>query len=131
VSNDINQARFQRMEDHLRSLDERVSVLSAVDGDAAKARIADTFGSDARMAIIYRGIQASLTQREIAKELRDRKLPGAQQARVSNAFDELEELGFIKRTTKGKAVPVGGWDDFGLERVLKKTLKTNDVVDLS
>jgi hypothetical protein len=118
------------MEDHLRNLDERVSVLSAVDGDAAKTRIANTFGS-VRMAIIYRGIQAGLTQREIAKALRDRRLPGAQQARVSNAFDELEELGFIRRPPKGKAVPVGGWDDFGLERTLKKTIRDAGVTELS
>lgn len=131
MSSDHTQARLQRMEDHLRNLDERVSVLSAVDGDAAKARIANTFGSDARMAIIYRGIQAGLTQREIAKALRDRKLPGAQQARVSNAFDDLDELGFITRPPKGKAIPVQGWESFGLERVLKKTIRDAGVTELS
>lgn len=62
MADDHTQARLQRIEDHLRSLDDRVSVLSAVDSGAAKERIAETFGSDPRTVVIYRGVQAGLTQ---------------------------------------------------------------------
>src|SRR5205823_13898510 len=66
MADDVNQARLQRIEDHLRSLDARVSVLSAVDSGEVKKRIAATF-SDPRMVIIYRGVQAGLTQQQIAE----------------------------------------------------------------
>jgi hypothetical protein len=130
MANDLNQARLQRIEDHLRSLDTRVCVLSAVDSGAAKQRIADTF-SDPRTAIIYRGVQAGFTQRRIADALKERNLPRPQQQRVSDALDELVELGFIERTNKGRFVVVDGWDAFGLDRVLKKTLRTSKVDDLA
>jgi hypothetical protein len=129
MADDVTQARLQRMEDHLRRLDARVSVLSAVDSAGAKQRISDTF-SDPRTAIIYRGVQTGLTQQQIADALRERSLPRPQQQRVSDALDELVELGFIARTKKGRFVVVDGWDDFGLDRVLKKTLRTNKVDDL-
>jgi hypothetical protein len=130
MADDVNQARLQRIEDHLRNLDARVSVLSAVDSGAAKKRIADTF-SDPRVVIIYRGIQAGLTQQQIAGALNERNLPRPQQQRVSDALDELVELGFIERTKKGRFVVVDGWDAFGLDRVLKRTLRTNQVADLA
>jgi hypothetical protein len=130
MADDVSQARLQRIEDHLRSLDARVSVLSAVDSGAAKQRIADTF-SDPRTAIIYRGVQAGFTQQRIAEVLKERSLPRPQQQRVSDALEELVELGFIERTKKGRFVVVDGWDAFGLERVLKKTLRTSKVDDLA
>lgn len=130
MTDDHTHARFQRMEDHLRRLDARVSVLSAVGDEATKKRIVDTFGSDARMVIIFRGVQKGLTQEAIAKALRERGLPGAQQARVSNTFDELEELGFIERSPNGPAVVSQGWESFGLERALKRTLKNQGIADL-
>lgn len=130
MADDVTQARLQRIEDHLRRLDARVSVLSAVDSAGAKKRIADTF-SDPRTVIIYRGVQAGLTQRQIADALKERGLPRPQQQRVSDALDELVELGFIARTKKGRFVVVDGWDDFGLDRVLKKTLRTNKVDDVT
>lgn len=129
MSGDIDQARLQRIEDHLRSLDARVSVLSAVDSGAAKQRIADTF-SDPRSVIIYRGVARGLTQQQIADALRERDLPQALQQRVSDSLEELVDLGFIGRTKKGKFVVVDGWDAFGLDRVLKKTLRTNKIADL-
>lgn len=129
MADEANQARLQRIEDHLRSLDARVSVLSAVDSGATKQRIADTF-SDPRTVIIYRGVQAGLKQREIADALRERKLPRPQQQRVSDTLDELIELGFIARTKKGPFVVVDGWDSFGLDRVLKKTLRASKIDDL-
>ena len=130
MSGDQLQARMQRIEDHVRNLDQKVSVLSAVDGDAAKARIVDTFGSNPRMVIIYRGIQAGLTQQKIAEALRARGLPGAQRPRVSLAFTELTELGFVERTPKGGFVAIEGWNSFGLDRVLRRTLRSNHVDDL-
>lgn len=130
MPDDVNQARLQRIENHLRSLDARVSVLSAVDSGAAKQRIADTF-SDPRTAIIYRGVQAGFTQQRIADVLKERNLPRPQQQRVSDALDELVELGFIARTKKGRFVVVDGWDEFGLDRVLKKTLRASKVDDLA
>jgi hypothetical protein len=130
MADDVNQARLQRIEDHLRSLDARVSVLSAVDSGAAKKRITDTF-SDPRAVIIYRGVQKGLTQQQIADALKERNLPRPQQQRVSDALDELVELGFIERTKKGRFVIVEGWDAFGLERVMKRTLRTSQVDDLA
>jgi hypothetical protein len=129
MAGDVNQARLQRIEDHLRSLDARVSVLSAVDSDPAKQRIADTF-SNPRTAIIYRGVQIGLTQQQIAEALKERNLPRPQQQRVSDALDKLVELGFIERTKKGRFVVIDGWDAFGLDRVLKKTLRTSKVDEL-
>ena len=130
MADDVNQARLQRIEDHLRSLDARVSVLSAVDSGGAKKRIADTF-SDPRIVIIYRGVRAGLTQQQIADALKERDLPRPQQQRVSDALEELVELGFIERTKKGRFVIVDGWDAFGLDRVLKRTLRTSQVADLA
>jgi len=130
MADDVNQARLQRIEDHLRSLDARVSVLSAVDSGAAKKRISDTFAADPRTVIIYRGVAKGLTQQQIANALKERELPQAQQQRVSDSLDDLLELGFIERTKRGRFVIVDGWDAFGLDRVLKKTLRTSKVADL-
>jgi hypothetical protein len=130
MGDDRNQARLQRIEEHLRNLDARVSVLSAVDSGAAKQRIAETF-TDPRAVIIYRGVQAGMTQQEIANALRERGLPRPQQQRVSDTFDDLVDLGFIERTKKGRFVTVEGWDAFGLDRVLKKTLRTSKVDDVA
>ena len=130
MADDVNQARLQRIEDHLRSLDARVSVLSAVDSGAAKTRIADTFGTDARSVIIYQGVEKGLTQQQIATALRQRELPQAQQQRVSDTLEELVDLGFIERTNKGRFIVSDGWNAFGLDRVLKKTLRVSKVTDL-
>jgi hypothetical protein len=118
------------MEAHLRRLDDRVSVLGEV-GDAAGARrrIADTFAGDARMVVIYRGVQRQMTQEQIAQALKDRRLPQALQQRVSDSLKELEDAMFIRRTRKGFQVHQG-WDEFGLERTLKKTLRDQKVDDI-
>lgn len=130
MSGDHTQARLQRIEEHVRSLSATVSVLAAVDSAAAKKRIEDTFGFKPRMVIIYRGVQAGLTQQQIADVLKARELPGTQQ-RVSDALTELEKERFIERTPKGRPAAVPGWEPFGLERVLKKTLRASGVADLS
>lgn len=129
MSADQDQARLQEIEAHLRSLDEQVSVLSAVGDAAAKQRVADTFG-DPRTVIIYRGVQRSMTQEHIAAELKARDLPGAQQPRVSETLTKLEELGFVKRRPDASFHPHNGWCHFGLERTLKKTLRTKKIADL-
>lgn len=121
---------MQRIEADVRGLHEKVAVLAAVDSGAAKQRIVDTF-SDARTVIIYRGIQAGLTQQEIASALKVRGLSQPQQQRVSSTTSELEDLGFVERTPKGKYVPTAGWESFGLEKVLRKTLRDAKVDGLT
>lgn len=124
-----DQAHLQRIEKHVQSLDDAVSVLTAV-ADAPRQRIEETFGDDPRMVIIMRGVQRRMTQEEIARALRDRKLKGAQQARVSNTFRDLDRGEFIKRTEDGTWVPNDAWKRFGLERVMKQTLKDHSVEDI-
>jgi hypothetical protein len=128
---DHTQARLQRIEDHLRSLDERVSVLSAVDDGPARDRIRETFADNPRMVIILRGIQRGMTQTAIAAALKTRSLPGAHQSLVSAALSELEELQFVKKVPGGGYVQRDGWVDFGLEKTLKKTLRAKNIADLS
>lgn len=107
-----------------------MSVLSVV-GDAAEAkrRIADTFG-DARTVIIYRGVQHGMNQAQIVQALKERDLPRAQQQRVSDSLRELDDGMFIRRTPTGYQRHEG-WDEFGLERTLKKTLRDAKVDDLA
>lgn len=122
---------MQRIEADVRGLHEKVAVLAAVDSGAARERISTTF-RDARTVIIYRGLQAGLTQTQIAAELKARSLrKGAQQQQVSATIREFEDLGFVEKTSKGKYVPTPGWDSFGLEKVLRKTLRTESVDDLT
>jgi hypothetical protein len=130
MSSDHTQARLQRIEAHIRRLDDRVAVLSVV-GDAAEAkrRIADTFG-DARTVIIYRGVQHGMNQPQIVEALKERGLPRAQQQRVSDTLRELDDGMFIRGTKTGYQRHEG-WDEFGLERALKKTLREAKVDDLA
>jgi hypothetical protein len=129
VRNGQDQARLQEIEKHLRNLDERVSVLSAVDGSRAKQVIAETF-KDPRTVIIYRGVQRGKTQQQIAAALRERSLPQALQQRVSDTFSHLEDLGFLRRRPDKAFDIVQGWDDFGLEKVMRKTLLRDNIADL-
>lgn len=131
MAGDHTQARLQRIEKDVRDLSATVSVLAAVDDGAAKQRIQDTFGSDPRMVIIYRGVQVGMTQQEIADALKERGLPAATQPRVSESLDQLEASRFIERAPKGQRNILPGWDKFGLERTLKKTLKAHHVANLS
>ena len=131
MSNDQLQARMQRIEADVRGLHEKVAVLAAVDGGAARARIVESF-SEVRTVIIYRGIKAGMTQQQIASALKARGLTtGAQQQQVSSTIRELEDLGFVERTPKGKYVPIAGWESFGLDKVLRKRLRDSKVDDLS
>jgi hypothetical protein len=50
---------------------------------------------------------------------------------VSETLDVLEARRFIERAPKGVRNILPGWDKFGLERTLKKTLKTHHVADLT
>ncbi len=131
MTEDQLQARMQRIEADVRGLHEKVGVLAAVDSGAAKKRIAETF-SVARTVIIYGGIKAGMTQAGIAEALKERGLTkGAQQQQVSATIRELEDLGFVEKTPKGKYVPTPGWETFGLEKVLRKTLRDAKVDGLS
>jgi hypothetical protein len=131
MSGDQLQARMQRIEADVRGLHEKVAVLAAVDSGAARKRIADTF-SDPRTVIIYRGIQAGKTQKEIAEALVERGLTkGAQQQQVSTTTRKLEDLGFVEQTAKRKYVPTPGWDSFGLDKVLRRVLRDAKVNGLS
>jgi hypothetical protein len=131
MSGDHTQARLQRIEKDVRNLSATVSVLAAVDSGAAKKRIQETFGTDPRMVIVYRGVQRGMTQQQIADAAKARGLPAATQPRISEALDVLEEQRFIERAPRGQRNVLPGWEAFGLERVLKRTLKTHNVDDLS
>jgi len=132
VADEYTQSRLQRMEEDLRSLKQQVSVLSVVEDPAVRQKIKETFDGDARNVIIYRGIELGMNQTEIAAALRERDLPKAQQPRVSETLDELVERGFVRRAPKGRYVlrDEKAYADFGLEKVLKKTLKKQGVDDL-
>src|SRR5438132_13543956 len=127
MPSDQTNARLQRIEEDVQNLNATVSVLAAVDSGAAKGRIQDTFASDPRMVIIYRGVQAGMKQQEIADALKQRGLPAATQPRISESLAELEEKRFVERVPKGGYVILLGWDKFGVGKVLKKSLKAHGV----
>lgn len=127
---DATQARLQRIEDHLKNLDGTVFVLSAVGSGEAKQRIKDTFSMNPATVVVYRGVEKNMTQTAIASRLKQLGLPGADQGRVSNVCTELDELGFLRKTSAGHYAVVDGWGKFGLERVLKKTLKEANIDEL-
>ncbi len=130
MSGDQLQARIQRIEADVRGLRETVSVLAAVDSTEAKALIKKTFASP-RNVIIFRGIQRAMTQTQIASALKERDLTtNAQQQQVSKTIRDLEDLGFAEKTPSGAYVPKAGWDSFGLEKVLRKTLRNSGINDL-
>lgn len=123
MSADELQARIQRIEADVRGLRETVSVLAAVDSGTAKKLIKETF-SDPRTVIIFRGIQKGMTQAQIAAALKERGLKtNAQQQQVSKTIRDLEDLGFVEKSKKEKYVPKSGWESFGLEKLLRKTLR--------
>jgi hypothetical protein len=130
MTNEHNQSRLQRIEGHLRNLDQRVSVISVVEDESVKKRIMETFANNPRMVITLRGVRSGLAQMQIAEALKVRNLPGSEQPRVSESIGVLEERGFLRKLAKGSYVPVEGWDHFGLEKVLKKVLKDHRVDDL-
>jgi len=99
------------------------------DSAGAKKRIAETFG-DPRTVIIYRGVQTGMNQPQIVDALKERGLPRAQQQRVSDTLRELEDAMFIRRTKTGFQRHEG-WDEFGLERTVKKTLRDAKVADIA
>lgn len=127
---DHTQARLQRIEEDVRSLNARYRVLATVDDSAVRQKITDLFGDDARMAIIYRGVQRGLMQQEIAAALAERKLPLATQQRVSDSLGLLVDQGFVSRKPKGPFAASEGWEDFGMEKTIRATLKKHKVRDL-
>jgi len=129
VTIDHTQARLQRMEERLASLDRTVAVLAKVD-DAPVKRIAETFADDPSMVIVYRGVQENFSQARIAEALRDRALPRADQARVSRACGSLYDLGFLKKRKPSGYTIEEGWQAFGIEKSLKLILRRAGIADL-
>lgn len=113
----------------MRSLDEQVTVLFAIDDGKARQRIKDTF-ADPGMVIIYRGVQRGLTQKQTAAALKVRGLPKAHQSEVSVALAQLEDKKFVRKVGTGGYAIREGWADFGLEKAIKKTLKSHEIDDL-
>lgn len=127
---DHTQARLQRIEERVASLDDTVAILATVDDALAKQRIAETFGDDPSMVIIYRGVQQGLSQTRIAAELKARGLQRADQGDVSRACSFLEEKRFLKRKGPKGFVVRDGWDAFGLDKFLKNVLRSRKVTPL-
>lgn len=131
MTEDHTQARLQRIEQRVASLDDTVSILAMVDDVAAKQRIEEIFGGDPSMVIVYRGVQKNLTQEQTADILRTKGLNRSNQAEVSRARALLEEKGFIKKREPRGYVARDGWTPFGIERYLRKVLRDAGVTDLA
>ena len=125
---DHTQARLQRMEERLASLDDAVAVLASIDDAGAKEKIARVF-ADPRMVIVYRGVQRNLNQPQTAAALKARGLPYADQGSVSRARETLIDENFLKRDGP-KVVLQEGWKQFGIGKALKKILKEAAIRDL-
>lgn len=110
---------------HLQDLDERHSVVTGIEqADDARERIAATFNGRPDLVIIYQGVAKGLSQREIAKELAARGLPGASLASVHRNIQELERLWFLRKPAKGRHVVRPAWDrEFNLNRALGRVLR--------
>jgi hypothetical protein len=131
VSADHSHGHSQRIEAHLRDVNHRGSVLAVLETRAAaKKRIADTFGSNPSLVIVYLGRQKGMTQPEVVRELKGRNLPGGSQPQVSVAEAKLEEAGFLMQPPKGRRVVLEGWEEFGLNRALNKILNDHRVPKL-
>lgn len=114
----------QRIEKHVRDSNHRDSVLATLEKEEiAKRRIAETFGSNPSLIIVYQGLKAGMTQPQIAQALKDRGLAGGTQPQVSMAEAKLDEAGFLRQPKKGRRVIREGWDEFGIDRALAKILK--------
>lgn len=125
------QGRLQEIEKHLRSLDGAVRVLASVDRGVVKAQIERAF-ADPRAVLVYRGLEAGLTQSEIAHELEARHLTGGQQPFVSRMLRKLADAGFVEKPVRGGQYhSVDGWEAFGLHRTLKAVLKANGIDDIA
>ena len=130
MSSDELQARVQRIEEDLRSLHDVVAVLAAADSHAVKQVIRDVF-SDPRTVIVYRGIQQGMTQVEIGTALKARGLKKYFQPDVSRTVGLLEDKGFVEKPPKGAHVTRTGWNQYGLEKHLRKTLRDAEIDDLN
>jgi len=128
MSSDHTQVRLQRMEDRLANLDDTVAVLASVDNAGAKKKIGRVL-ADPRMAIVYHGVQRGLNQPQTAAALKARGLPYADQGSVSRARETLIDEQFLKREGT-KVVVQGGWEPFGIEKALKKSLRDSHLDDL-
>lgn len=132
MSGDRTQGREQRDSSHLRNLDNRHSVLTAIqNAAAARTLIADTFRARPDLAIVYLGVAKGLSTRRIAAELESRAMQGASQTSVRRSIAALEDAGFVRKPRTGPHVVLPGWDDeFALTRELKRILSKAKVTPL-
>lgn len=130
MSTDHTQVRLQRIERDVARIDDKVGILLTLGDERAKQRIADTFGNDLSMIVIYQGVKQRLSQKQIADALRLRSLTRADQGDVSRACAVLEEKGFLKGGPRGGYAIADGWDHFGIDKTLKQTLRRNKVESL-
>jgi hypothetical protein len=130
MNGDYTQARLQRIEERVASLDDTVSILAVVDDSAAKNRMAEMFYDDPSMAIIYIGVEKGITQTNTAEALHARKLPRADQGEVSRARAMLADKNFITKTAAGYDVRPG-WKQFGIDKYLRQILKRAGIANLA
>jgi len=119
------QARVQRIEADVHGL---YRMLSIIDGDKVRSLIKITF-ADPRTCLIFRGVQAGLSQPKIAEELKARGMKQPEQQRVSDTLKELDEVGLVNRTAKGRYVAAGGLQQFSLDRVIAAALRKAKIPD--
>jgi hypothetical protein len=129
VTDQHTQARLQRIEERVASLDDTVSILAVMDDGVAQQRMTEMFENDPSMAIVYRSVAKGITQDATAQELANRKLTRSNQAEVSRARANLADRNFITKTESGYAVRPG-WKQFGIDKYLKQVLKRAGVPDL-
>lgn len=132
MSEERAHGREQRDSSHLRNLDNRHSVLTAIQNAAAARKlIKETFGERPDLIIVYLGVAKKLSTRKIAAELEARDLPGGSQTSVRRSIAVLEEAGFVRKPRTGPHVVLPGWDDeFALTRELKRILNKKKVTPL-
>lgn len=119
------QARVQRIEADVHGL---YRMLSITDGDKVRSLLKATF-ADPRTCLIFRGVQAGLSQPRIAEQLKKEGMKQPEQQRVSDTLKELDEVGLVNRTEKGRYVAAGGLHQFGLDRIIAATLRKAKIAD--
>lgn len=122
---DHMQARVQRIEADVHGL---YRMLSITDGDKVRSLLKATF-ADPRTCIIFRGVQAGMSQPKIAEQLKSRAMKQPEQQRVSDTLKELDEVGLVNRSEKGRYVAAGGLHQFGLDRIIAATLRKAKIPD--
>jgi hypothetical protein len=117
---------------HLQDLNERHAVIAGIQtAEEATARIVATFADRPDLVLIYQGVAKGLSQRDIARELETRGLPGASQPTLGRNIEKLERLWFLRKPKKGPHVVRLAWDEeFNLKRELGRILRKHKVAGL-